>query len=332
MEPLPLKDFSTLNGPRAFVREDHSLPLVTVALLFQGGRIVEDEKTSGITELMLRSMLYGTERQTPVRVADQLEQLGSEIEVVNEPDFFGLLITSLSRNAERTLRILRDVIEEPAFRDDDVSRARLEQLAAIRGTRDSVTGRSRELFLQALYPGHPYSLPPHGREDVIGKASGEQLREWHERTVKRQVPLAIIVGDTDGSALISGQIAEGFRRRDLDRSLQLKVPGQAKPADRVEQRVGQLSAAVIGLNGPKGDSPDLAILEVIEAALNRPGGKVFAQSKEKPSFAYSARLSRGVVDEWLDLRRTDCVTRERGSGKGIAGRRDRSPGTLRGHT
>src|SRR5205085_2337833 len=35
--PLPIKDFSTLNGPRAFVREDHSLPVITIALLFQGG-------------------------------------------------------------------------------------------------------------------------------------------------------------------------------------------------------------------------------------------------------------------------------------------------------
>ena len=290
VEPLPVKDFSTLNGPRAFVREDHSLPMVTIALLFQGGRIVEDEKTSGITELMLRSMLHGTQRQTAVRVADQLEQLGAEVEVVNEPDFFGLLVSSLSRNADRTLLILRDLIEEPAFREDDVSRARLAQMAMIRGARDSGTERSRELFLQALYPGHPYALPPHGREDVVGKANGDQLRAWHERTVKRQVPLAIIVGDTDGSALISGQIAEGFRRRDLDRSLQLRVPGVAKPTERVEQRPGQLSTAVIGFNGPKADSPDLPILEVIESVLNRAGGKVFAQSKEKPNFAYSARL------------------------------------------
>jgi zinc protease len=295
VEPLPVKDFSTLNGPRAFVREDHSLPLVTIALLFQGGRIVEDEKTSGITELMLRSMLHGTERQTAVRVADQLEQLGAEIEVVNEPDFFGVLVSSLSRNADRTLLILRDIIEDPAFREEDVSRARLVQMGMIRGARDSGTERSRELFLQALYPGHPYALPAHGREDVVGKTNGDQLRDWHERTVKRQVPLAIIVGDTDGSALISGQIAEGFRRRELDRTLQLRVPGVAKPTERVEQRPGQPSTVVVGFNGPKGDSPDLAILEVIESVLNRPGGKVLAQSKEKPDFAYSARIDHQAL-------------------------------------
>jgi zinc protease len=171
----------------------------------------------------------------------------------------------------------------------------LTQLAMIRGARDSGAERSRELFLQTLYPGHPYSLPPHGREDVLAKATGEQVRGLHERTIKRQIPLAIIVGDTDGSALISGHIAEGFRRRDLDRTLQLRVPQPAKPAERIEQRVSPLSAAVIGLAGPKGDSADLTVLETIESVLNRPGGKLLAQSKEKPNFAYYARLDHQAL-------------------------------------
>jgi zinc protease len=295
IEPLAVRDFSTLNGPRAFVREDHSLPLVTIAVLFQGGRVIEDEKTSGTTGLMLRSMLYGTARLTAPRFADQLEQLGAEVQVVNEPDFFGLLVSTPSRNADRVLHLVRDVIEEPAFRDEDISRARVSQIGMIRSARDSRSERSNELFLQTLYPGHPYSLPPHGREDVLAKANAEQVRGWHERTIKRQVPLAIIVGDTDGSALISGQIAEGFRRRDLDRTIQLRVPQPGKPGERAEQRLSALSASVVGLPGPKGDSPDLAVLEMIESVLNRPGGRLLSQSKEKPNFAYYARMDHQAL-------------------------------------
>src|SRR5205085_3297349 len=37
--PVPIKDFSVLRGPRAFVREDKSLPKLTIAVLFQGGRL-----------------------------------------------------------------------------------------------------------------------------------------------------------------------------------------------------------------------------------------------------------------------------------------------------
>ncbi len=295
MEPLPVRDFSTLNGPRAFVREDHSLPLVTIALLFQGGRVAEDEATSGITELMLRSLLYGTARQNPVRVADELEQLGAKVDIVIEPDFFGLVVSALSRNADSALRILRDVIEDPAFRDPDIARAREVQTGMIREARDSGRERAFELLLQALYPGNPCALPPHGREEALSKTGGDQIRGWYERTIKRQVPIAIIVGDTDGSALVSGRLAEGFRRRELDRTLQLRVPQAAKAADRVEQRSGQSSFAqssfaMIGVSGPKGDSPELAVLDVIESALNRPGGQILLQLKERPAFSFGAML------------------------------------------
>ena len=301
MEPLSVRDFSTLNGPRAVVREDHSLPLVTMSLLFQGGRVSEDEATSGITELMLRSILYGAARQNAARVAEELEQLGAKVDIVIEPDFFGLVVTALSRNADSALRILRDVIEDPAFRDPDIARARQVQTGMIREARDSARERSFELLLQALYPGNPCALPSHGREEVLAKAGGDQVRGWYERTIKRQVPIAIIVGDTDGSALVSGRLAEGFRRRDLDRALQLRVPQAAKPSDKVEQRSGQSSFTTIGVSGPKGDSPDLAVLEVIESALKRPGGQIFSQPKEKPAFAFGAMpgheafLTAGVI-------------------------------------
>ena len=235
IQPLPVKDFSTLNGPQAYVREDHSQPKVTVTLFFQGGRLVEDDSTGGITELMLRSMLYGTVRRTPDQIAQELDQLGAEVEIVVEPDFFGFVLSVLSRNADRALKILHDVTEDPAFRDDDIQRARLAQIAEIRSERDSSLARAKVLLDQAMWPGHSYSLPSHGREEVITKITSDQLKEWHARAVKRQLPLAVIVGDTNGSALVSSQLAEGFRRRDLDKTLQVKVP-QPKVGEKAESR------------------------------------------------------------------------------------------------
>jgi zinc protease len=295
MEALPLKDFSTLNGPRAFVREDHATPLVTVALLFQGGRVTETETTSGMTELMLQSLLYGTGRQSPLRVADELEQLGSEIEVVVEPDFFGLVLSSVARNSERALKLVRDFIEEPAFRDEDIARARQVHVGIIREERGSGRERSRALFLQALFPGNPYSFDAHGREEVIAKATSEQVRAWYERTIKRQAPLAVIIGDTDGSALVSSHLAEGFRRRELDKTLALRIPEPGKPGEKVESAANRYSVATIGVNGPRGNSTDLAVLAVIEASLNGAGGELLPQLKDKPSFAYDVKLAHEAL-------------------------------------
>jgi zinc protease len=275
IQPLPVKDFSTLNGPRAFVREDRSLPKATIALFFQGGRLVEDETTSGTTELMLRSMLYGTLRRTGQQLAKEWEQLGADVETVVEPDFFGFVLSVLSRNADPALKLLRDCVEEPAFREDDVQRARVAHIGTIRAARDSSLARAQELLNRALYPGTPYALPVHGREEVAAKLTSEQLRDWHSRAVKRQLPLAVIVGDTSGSALVSSQLAEAFRRRDLDTSLPVRVPGAVRAATEVELRRREHTTAALGLAGPKAaDVPGQQAVALIEAAMNGIGGRL----------------------------------------------------------
>ncbi|HWP42051.1 MAG TPA: pitrilysin family protein, partial [Blastocatellia bacterium] len=290
VQPLAVRDFSTLNGPRAFVREDHSSPNVTVAILFQGGRVAEDDSNGGITELMLRAMLYGTPRRSSARVAQDLEQLGAEIEVVSEPDFFGLMVSTLSRNADRALKIAHDIIEDPAFRDEDIERARAVQIGLIREARDLRSVRARELLFQALYPAHPYAIPLHGREEVVSRLTGDQLREWHARTVKRQLPLAVIVGDTSGSALVSGQLAEGFRRRELDETLKLKVAQAAASAQKVEQDRNRGTVLCVGFAGPKAENSSPAAFELIEAAMNGPGGRLSAELVDKQKLARAARL------------------------------------------
>lgn len=299
VQPLAVKDFSTLNGTRAFVREDHSQQKVTVALLFQGGRLVEDASTSGTTELMLRSILYGTPRRTFSQVSEELDGLGADVRIVVEPDFFGLLLSVLSRNADRALKLLRDEIEEPAFRNDDVARARLGQIAAIRDARDSSFARSHEMVLQALFPGHAYSLPPHGREEVVRALTSEKLGEWYARAIKRQLPVAIIVGDTDGSALVSSQIAEAFKRRELDTAIQVKTPQPASAAEKVEPRRRDETTVAVGLRGPKADSADLAALQLIDAAMNGQGGRLLAAYKENSIWSASlgseAMFVAGVI-------------------------------------
>jgi zinc protease len=153
--------------------------------------------------------------------------------------------------------------------------------------------RSRELLLQALFPGHPYSLPPHGREEVVAALTSDKLRDWHQRVIKRQIPVAVIVGDTDGSALVSSHIAEGFRRRDVDTVTQVKVPQAATATEKIEQRRREQTTVAIGFAGPRSDSPDLPALQLIETSMNREGGRLLREVRDRQNV-----ISTGVVDDY----------------------------------
>ncbi len=254
--PLPIKDFSVLRGPRAYVKEDKAYPKLSIGVFFQGGRLIEDQATSGTTELMLRSMLKSTTSRKFELIAHELESYGGEIGIVNEPDFFGYTLNVMSRNAENAVKLLLDVIENPFFDKVEIARERDALTAQQLRQRDDTVARSIELMWASLYPGHPYGLPRFGLAEVVKAANEEKLEAWHAKTIKRQFPLVVVVGDTDGSALVSRIFSEGLKRPELDKTLKANLPTYApQPEGKIEQRNRQSSMLTLGFR-VSGQSPE----------------------------------------------------------------------------
>jgi predicted Zn-dependent peptidase len=214
--------------------------------------------------------------------------MGADLNVVAESDFYGLNINVMSHYAARTMRILRELIEEPAFREEEVKLARDEQLSLLQGERDFAAGRSRQLLLQAVYQGHPYGFPLHGREEVLKKLTGEALQAWHEGTIKRQLPLVVIVGDTEGSALVSGDVATGFKRNETDETMKARLAQPAKAAEVVEPGRGAKTVITLGFSGAKGPDAEAPVTELMKALLNGRGGRLLAELRDKQGLAYDA--------------------------------------------
>ncbi len=260
--PLPIKDYSVLRGSRAYVREDKSLPMISISVLFQGGRLVEDQATSGETELMLRTMARSTTTRKSDLIALELESYGGKLRVVNEPDFFGFTLDVLSRNAESAVKLLLEIVETPYFGKEEVAREKTILLSDQLHQRDDDQARADELLLASLYPGHPYGLPRFGLAEAVKGLTEEKLEEWHGKTIKRQYPLVVVVGDTDGSALISRIFSEGLKRGDLDKALKVNLPPAAGSGlEKTEQRNRALATQTVGFRlgsamPPQANQPD----------------------------------------------------------------------------
>ncbi len=273
----PVREFSTLRGPRAYVRVDNTLPLVSMGFYFQGGRFVEDESNAGITELMLRSMLRGTAKYPNDGLLSEIEQLGGELKVVSDQDFFGLELTIRSRNAEAGLERMFDLLENPTFDAGVVKRERERMLAE--QTARYNTGRELAPILarRSLFPLHPYGFPPLGVAATVSKLTDDDLKKWHTGTVLRQMPLVVIVGDTDGSALVS-KLVDAFTRGDIDRALKARVATPATAPAEQSSVAGASDIVAFAFAGPSGreTSSDWDVLsEVLEARFANSGGGSF---------------------------------------------------------
>src|SRR5690606_11094892 len=71
--------YTTANGIPIIVKPRPSSPLVTTAICYRGGSILENSENMGATALMARVSIKGTESRTAQQLAEEIEALGGSL-------------------------------------------------------------------------------------------------------------------------------------------------------------------------------------------------------------------------------------------------------------
>jgi zinc protease len=242
---------SILRGPDVYILEDRRLPTVSFGIFFPGGRLMETERQAGITELMLRTALRGTRNYSGQELARRIANAGVQLEVVNEPDFFGYALHGLAGRMDQAIQVLLDVLQNPLFEETEVLAERALHLARIQSASDDSEALSSSLFMRAVFGDHPYARNALGAEASISRLTGTQLREWFQQNQRKILPTIVIVGDARGTALIA-PIADALTNEDIQsRDVLTAARPAAAPATgpSVETAVRQQSAMAYGFFG-----------------------------------------------------------------------------------
>jgi zinc protease len=289
----PVEKRSILRGPDVYIVEDHRLPLVSFGIFYPGGRLYETAENSGITELMLRSALRGTNQLSSADIARRLENAGATIQVVNDPDFFGYIVEGLSGRMGQALDVLMAVLQQAKFDPQEVDREKILQLHKIRNLRDDTYAYPVRLFMQTLFGNHPYSRSAVGSSEAVGKLSSDDVRKWFESSERKVLPLIIITGDTNGTSLVA-PLSDRLTNEDLAERVISKLP-LATPAasgtsnrETVETISRQQTALVYGFPGATLTTSEKYALVVFQNIVSGLGGRFFDVIREKQGLAYTA--------------------------------------------
>jgi zinc protease len=289
----PLTQYSILRGPEVMVKESRALPLVSTGIFFPGGRVFEGRSNNGITELMVRASIKGTLKMDAMQLLAAFERNGANLETRVEPDFFGYVLTGLKTNFEQNLSLLLSMLKEPKFEEAQIEKEKALLLAEASRVADHQVLFSRQLLKQALYGDHPYGLPALGTPDSISRLTRQGLIEWHSQFVKKAVPVVVIVGDTEGSELVSGlsgQLSSSGTEA-IDLKMALPVKALDRESQKVETREKQQSATFLGLMTPGISEPETRVLTVVANLVSGLGGRFFEEVREKQGLAYTVNAA-----------------------------------------
>jgi len=291
---------SILRGPDLFIKEDHTMPVIHLGFFFAGGKLAETPNNSGITMLMLRTMLRDSKTKTADQIYRQLEVYGAALVPVVANDFFGVFFSIPSANVDSGLELLGDMIKSPKLDAEEIERQK--RLQSIAFLRESDGAQAHARFEEALFNDFSYALDARGTEASLASITPDSVQAWYRLHVADKKPIVVILGDTQGTDL-AGFFVHNFSGSRFE---DLKLPeGYPKPLEKKATIDagwgGGSSIDMVGFQGLSAGDEDSFPLLVLESYASGQGGLLTSRVMEsmqrvyRVSLRYQAELRGGSV-------------------------------------
>jgi len=286
-EESRVRVYRTENGIPILIRQRKGAPLVHMAVQVLGGSDRETSDFAGITSLLARTALKGTEHRSAMQIAVDSEMLGGSIGVHIGTDSFGWSLNVPNGHEAAALELLGDVVQHATITPEAFETERTVAIADVALLRDDMYRYPLRLAVQAAFKGHAYGIPSLGTEQSLHQITASQVRDWHRACVARG-PVAIgLTGDVDpdeAAALVARQFAE-LRWSDTAALPEPDWPDEV--VSSVEAREKAQTALIMGFPSPKRGDPDRFATRLIAAVTSGLGGRFFDELRDKRSLAYT---------------------------------------------
>jgi zinc protease len=267
------------NGIKLLVKENRTVPIVAMRVMFLGGVRFENEGNSGISNFMSDMLIKGTESRTAQQIAEEMESIGGSIGTFSGNNSFGASVSVLKRDLDKGLDMLSDVIMNPTFDAEEMDKKRKELLAAIKRSEDDPFSLAAKLFKQTLFKKHPYRFQTMGTAETVGNMKREDLAGFHQKYCIPNNMVLAIFGDVNAAEVVS-KVEEAFAEFQSREFSPPKTPVE-EPLTEIRQEEAQkdIKQVVIqmGFPGMTVQSEDRYAINVLDAAISGigyPGGRL----------------------------------------------------------
>jgi predicted Zn-dependent peptidase len=279
------------NGMRLFLLEDHELPLVSISVRIRTGSVYEPAEKVGLASITSEVMRTGgTTTKTGDEIDEDLESIAASVETGIGLNSGSASMSVLKADLDTGLAVLADVLMNPAFRQDKIELAKMQNRSAISRRNDYVGEIAGREFEKLIYG--PASVYARQTEyATIDSISRDDLVAFHKKFFGPNNMMLAVWGDFDTRQMIEKieKAFEGWRKVDLDLPETPQVQYEFRKTVNVVRKddVNQSNIYLGHIGGLMSD-PDYFALIVMNRILG--GGftsRLFKNVRSREGLAYS---------------------------------------------
>jgi len=152
----PIKPFTLDNGIHVYLVEQHTLPIVSMDLNFDGGNAIDPAGKEGLASMCMSMLTEGTATLDKIAYSEALADVASNINAYSTDDSAGVQLSSLTKHLAPTFALFADTLRSPGMRESDFARMKKRRIEAVRQSRSSPTSIPGRVSGAILYgPTHP---------------------------------------------------------------------------------------------------------------------------------------------------------------------------------
>jgi zinc protease len=188
------------NGMKATLVAWGSTPKVTLELSVRAGNGNETADEVWLADLMADHMREGTKTRSSAQISEEAARMGGALDIAVGADVTDITSDVLSEAAPDAVRLIADVVRNPAFPEGELERLKADKLRELSIARSTPQQIALEKFRGVLYPGHAYGrLFP--QESKLKAYTGAQVRDFYGRNFGAARSHLYVVGRFDGAAV-----------------------------------------------------------------------------------------------------------------------------------
>ena len=282
-----IQKFTLPNGLKLLVKEDHRLPFVEFRAVFQGGVLAEDPVNNGITQLLSRLVIKGTQTRSAEQIAREIESVGGSLDSYGGNNSFGVNAEVLSSDFATGLELLTDVILNPTFPAAQLDREREVQIAGIRGNRDELLKSAFQAMRRELFGPSGYGLDSLGTEETLAKLDSATVAAFYRKLATPENCVLALYGDVN-TAEIKAAVEKAFSGwSGAAAAIGNRQSAIGNFPKRVtESRDKKQAVVVVGFPGTTMSAADRQAMELLQEACSDLGSRLFLRIREKLGLAY----------------------------------------------
>lgn len=172
--------------------ENSETPLVNFDVSIDAGAWLDEADKAGTGSLLGQLLNEGTAQRTSAELEQAFSLLGSGIRVDTSDDEIRISGTTLSRNFEKTIKLVEEMLATPRWQEEDFARIKSAALTEIRGREANPAAIGGLAFDRLMYgPDHPLGRAASGTEASVSALELADLQAYYQDMLGRSARIHV---------------------------------------------------------------------------------------------------------------------------------------------